>query len=70
MGSFGNFLSPRAGRGFRAVGEQDSVRFIIVPVGHDDIISDMNMARIVLDTHVLVATSLSRNGAYFALLQA
>ncbi len=46
------------------------MRFIIIPVGHDDIISDMNMARVVLDTNVLVAASRSRNGASFALLQA
>ena len=39
-------------------------------VGYDDIISDMDMARVVLDTHVLVAASRSRNGASFALLQA
>jgi len=34
-----------------------------------DMISDMTLTRVVLDTNVLVAASRSRNGASFALLQ-
>jgi hypothetical protein len=36
----------------------------------NDMIGDMNLTRVVLDTNVLVAASRSRNGASFALLQA